>query len=62
MDNVPTPAQTLLRMIELLNKEESETIKREIEARRKRLDAGSPAEIKLQVYQEVYSSSKVDSV
>ncbi|CAG8506210.1 7556_t:CDS:10 [Funneliformis mosseae] len=58
--DVPTPVQTLSRIIELLDKEENETINREIETRRKRLGAGSPAEIKSKVYQEVYTSSKLE--
>ncbi|CAI2167287.1 18526_t:CDS:10 [Funneliformis geosporum] len=60
LDDVPTPLQTLSRIIELLDMEENETINREIETRRKRLGAGSPAEIKSKVYQEVYTSSKLE--
>ncbi|CAG8721686.1 11560_t:CDS:2, partial [Acaulospora morrowiae] len=60
LDNFPPPKQTLLRIIELLEQDESETIKREIEARRYRLNAGTLATIRVQVENEVYGSSELE--
>ncbi|CAG8445910.1 7249_t:CDS:10, partial [Acaulospora colombiana] len=59
-DELPSPKQILLQIIDLVEKEESETIRREIEARRYRLNAGTPATIKAQVENEVYSNSELE--
>jgi hypothetical protein len=48
-----------LKIIELLEIEESETINREVETRKSRLNAGTLPEIKSKVLKEVYSDSEV---
>lgn len=61
MDDFPKPTRTLLKIIELIDKDESETIKSEVETRRKRINAGSSAsEIKTRVLKEVYAYSEVN--
>lgn len=61
MDDFPKPTRTLLKIIELIDKDESETIKSEVETRRKRINAGSSvSEIKTRVLKEVYAYSEVN--
>ena len=60
MDGFPKPTQTLLKIIELIDKDESETIKSEVETRRKRINTGSSvSEIRSRVLKEVYAYSEV---
>jgi hypothetical protein len=62
LDDFPKPTQTLLRIIELIDKDESETIKSEVEARRKRINntGSSASDIKSRVLKEVYAYSEVN--
>ncbi|CAB4463214.1 TPR-like protein [Rhizophagus irregularis] len=61
LDDFPKPTRTLLKIIELIDKDESETIKSEVETRRKRINAGSSAsEIKTRVLKEVYAYSELE--
>ncbi|CAG8473432.1 3809_t:CDS:10 [Gigaspora margarita] len=61
LNNLPSQTQILLQIIELLEKDEIERIRQEIETRRKRLDAGPQAIIKAQVENEVYSNSELET-
>ncbi|RIA96123.1 hypothetical protein C1645_815807 [Glomus cerebriforme] len=58
--NDVSPVQTLLKIIELLDKEESETIKKEFESRKNRINAGSSSEIKARVQKEVFTHSELE--
>ncbi|GBB89353.1 hypothetical protein RclHR1_01600025 [Rhizophagus clarus] len=61
LDGFPKPTQTLLKIIELIDKDESETIKSEVETRRKRINTGSSvSEIRSRVLKEVYAYSELE--
>lgn len=61
LDGIQSPEQILLQLINLTEKEESETIKYEIDTRRQRLNSGTLSAIRAQVESEVYSNSEVRS-
>ncbi|RUP47706.1 hypothetical protein BC936DRAFT_145426 [Jimgerdemannia flammicorona] len=56
---LPAPLDTWLEITRLQEAEDAEMITREIEARRRRLNAGPLATIKAQVQNEVYSASQL---
>ncbi|CAG8499538.1 2849_t:CDS:10 [Ambispora leptoticha] len=62
LDGVPTPIQTLCEIAKLLEHEETESLRREVETRRQRLHAGPLATIKAQVQTEIYSNSELEEI
>ncbi|KAG9304605.1 hypothetical protein G9A89_020169 [Geosiphon pyriformis] len=62
LEGVPKPIQTFSKIRELLEIEESETLVREVERRRQRLNAGPHVTIKAQVENEVYSNSQLEEI
>ncbi|CAG8465298.1 4207_t:CDS:10 [Ambispora gerdemannii] len=61
-DGVPTPIQVMCEIAELLEREETEFLKREVETRRQRLNAGPLATIKTQVQNEIYLNSELEEI
>ncbi|RHZ76177.1 hypothetical protein Glove_202g69 [Diversispora epigaea] len=60
LDGLQSPKQILLQLINLTEKEESESIKREIDSRRQRLNSGTLSSIKIQVESEIFSNSELE--
>ncbi|KAK9721013.1 Superkiller protein 3 [Basidiobolus ranarum] len=60
LEDVPTPTQALFEIVKIQEDEDNNTIKREIEIRRRRLGADSFAYIKEKVHNEVLSQSQLE--
>lgn len=62
LENLPAPLTTLKRIADVLEEEEDEAIRREVDIRRTRLNAGSLEEVQRNVKMEVYSNSSLDAM